>query len=101
MKGIACYGAPLLRRKNMPHFQAPGEAVPTLRNTERCLLKDPEKASAYSAEIKKLVDTGSVAKLATPEVSERNHDSSPITWFSITRQTRSSLTAHTSSKVST
>lgn len=70
VEGILRYATPLLRRKNVPRFQAPPEAVmPSLRSTERRLLKDPEKAAAYCAEIKKLEDAGSVAKLPNKEMN--------------------------------
>ena len=53
--GIYRYATPLLRRKTAPHFQASPEAVmPSLRSTERRLMKDPDKAAAYEAEISKL-----------------------------------------------
>ncbi|XP_051717031.1 uncharacterized protein LOC127494876 [Ctenopharyngodon idella] len=50
--------------------------MPHLRKTERHLLKDPERAATYSAEIKKLVEEGYVAKIdpdKTPQSLE--------TWF--------------------
>lgn len=71
VEGITRYATPLLRRKNAPYFQVSPEAVmPSLRSTERRLLKDPEKAAAYCAEIKKLDVAGSVAKLSTPGIVE-------------------------------
>ncbi|KAL0195426.1 hypothetical protein M9458_008998, partial [Cirrhinus mrigala] len=44
--------------------------------TERHLLKDPERAATYSAEIKKLVEEGYVAKLDPDKPSQ-----SPERWF--------------------
>lgn len=52
--GIQRYATPLLRVKNMPQLCAPKEAVlANLRSTERRLLRDPERAAAYCAEIGK------------------------------------------------
>lgn len=55
----------------MSHFHAPKEAVmPSLRSTERRLAKDPEKVTAYKAEIKKLIDAGSILKLQPSELTQ-------------------------------
>ena len=44
VKGVLRYATPLLRREDMPCFQAPKEAaMPSLRSTERRLAKDPER----------------------------------------------------------
>ncbi|KAJ8006653.1 hypothetical protein DPEC_G00109460 [Dallia pectoralis] len=62
--GVLRYATPLLRKKDMPRFQAPREAViPSLRSTERRLAKDPEKAAAYRIEMEKLAQAGSIKKL--------------------------------------
>ncbi|XP_057695896.1 uncharacterized protein LOC130918045 [Corythoichthys intestinalis] len=69
--GILRYATPLLRKKDMPVLYAPKETVlPSLRSTERRLAKDPEFARAYSAEIQKLVDAGSVSKLRPDQVNQ-------------------------------
>lgn len=58
--GIEHHATPLLRDKNMPQLHAPPEAVlPQLRNTERRLMK----ATAYQADIHKLIDSGYVVKV--------------------------------------
>ncbi len=63
INGIQRYATPLLRKPSVACLNASEEAVmPLLRRTERHLLKDPERAETYSAEIKKLVDEGYVAK---------------------------------------
>ncbi|KAI7800557.1 hypothetical protein IRJ41_006145 [Triplophysa rosa] len=57
--GIMRYATPLLRVKNMPDLNMPKEAVlPQLRSIERKLLKNPEQAGAYKAEIERLKDAG-------------------------------------------
>lgn len=57
--GIKRYTTPLLRVKNMPQLKAPKEAVISqLRATEKRLVKNPEQAAAYSAEIHKLEQAG-------------------------------------------
>lgn len=47
--------------------------MPHLRRTERHLLKDPERAATYSAEINKLVEEGYVAKL-DPDKTPQSHE---------------------------
>lgn len=55
----------------MSHFHAPKEAVmPSLLSTERRLGKDPERPMAYKAEIKKLINAGSVLKLQPSELTQ-------------------------------
>lgn len=50
--GVLRYSTALLRKADMPLLRAPKEAVmPNLRNAERRLAKDPERAKAYSTEI--------------------------------------------------
>lgn len=44
--------------------------MPSLRSTERRLAKDPEKVTAHKAEIKKLIDAGSVLKLQPSELTQ-------------------------------
>lgn len=62
--GVKRYATPLLRVKNMPQLKAPKEAVISqLRATERRLVKNPEQAVAYSAEIHKLDQAGYAVKL--------------------------------------
>lgn len=56
INSIQRYTTPLLRKSSTACLNAPQEAVMRhLRRTERHLLKDPERAATYSAEIKKLV----------------------------------------------
>ncbi|KAL0153880.1 hypothetical protein M9458_050801 [Cirrhinus mrigala] len=75
--GIQRYATPLLHKPGMACLNATEEAVtPLLRRTERHLLKDPERAATYSAEIKKLVEEGYVAKLDPDKPSQ-----SPERWF--------------------
>lgn len=62
--GVKRYATPLLRVKNMPQLKAPKEAVISqLRATEKRLVKNPEQAAAYSAEIHKLEQAGYAVKL--------------------------------------
>ncbi|KAE8276983.1 hypothetical protein D5F01_LYC25284 [Larimichthys crocea] len=69
VNSIKRYATPLLRVKNMPQLHAPPEAVlPQLRSIERRLLKDSEQATAYQAEINKLVDAGYVVKVEPDQV---------------------------------
>ncbi len=57
--GVQRYATPLLRVKDMPRLQAPKEAVlANLRSVERRLMKDPEKAAVYNAEVQKLEQAG-------------------------------------------
>lgn len=75
--GVLRYATPLLRVKDMPCLRTPKEAVlANLRSTERHLLKDPEKAAAYGAEILKLKQAGYVVKLEDEEVN-----TSTESWF--------------------
>lgn len=73
--GVLRYATPLLRVKNMPTLSAPPEAVlANLRHTEKRLLKDPECAAAYNAEIAKLEHAG-YAKVG------REMECSKESWF--------------------
>lgn len=75
--GVQRYGTPLLRVKNMPQLRAPKEAVlPQLRGIGERLVKAPDQAQAYKAEIQKLEQSGYVVKLA-PGV-EQDTD---ISWY--------------------
>ncbi len=77
INGIQRYATPLLRKPSVACLNASEEAVmPLLRRTERHLLKDPERAATYSAEIKKLVDEGYVAKVDADKTSR-----GPERWF--------------------
>ncbi len=77
INGIQRYVTPLLRKPSVACLNASEEAVmPLLRRTERHLLKDPERAATYSAEIKKLVDEGYVAKVDADKTSR-----GPERWF--------------------
>lgn len=60
--GIQCYATPLLRRTPSVPLKMPKEAMlPSLRNTERKLLKDPSHADVYCHEIHKLQQAGYVS----------------------------------------
>ncbi len=77
VEGTMRYATPLLRRQSMPLLTMPKEAVlPQLRSVEKRLLKNPEQASTYQAEITRLKEAGYVAKLEPTEV-----DSSTESWY--------------------
>ncbi|XP_039516158.1 uncharacterized protein LOC120470642, partial [Pimephales promelas] len=68
--GVNRYATPLLRVKNMPCLRTSKDAVlASLRSTERRLMKDPIRASAYAAEILKLEQAGYVKKVTEEELS--------------------------------
>ncbi len=68
--GIRRYATPLLRKRDMPLFQASKEAaLPSLRSTERRLAKDPQRAKAYCEAIQQLVQSGAVKKMGPDEIS--------------------------------
>ncbi|KAJ8412239.1 hypothetical protein AAFF_G00145060 [Aldrovandia affinis] len=70
--GVLRYTSPLLQKKDIPSFRAPKEVVMlSLRSTGRWLAKDPERATAYSTEIQKLIQTCSACKLS---FSALNHE---------------------------
>ncbi|KAK7891694.1 hypothetical protein WMY93_023657 [Mugilogobius chulae] len=74
--GINRYATPLLRVSQMPQLQAPKESVlPQLRSTEKRLSKSPEQASAYIAEIQRLVEAGYVVEL------EPGSEHTPTSWY--------------------
>lgn len=55
--GVRRYATQLLRHATMPPLQAPKESVMALlRSTERRLLKYPERAAIYRAEMQKLIE---------------------------------------------
>lgn len=59
------YATPLLRHPDIPLLVALKDSVmPLLRSTERCLLKDPKQAEAYTKEIQKLIDAGAVREVS-------------------------------------
>lgn len=72
---------PLLRKKDMPLFQATKEAVlPNLRSTEKQLARNPQHAKAYSEAIHQLVKAGAIKKLDPCEISDGEslvHTTSP------------------------
>ncbi|XP_073721654.1 uncharacterized protein [Misgurnus anguillicaudatus] len=77
LNGVQRYATPLLRRSDMALLNAPKEAVmPHLRKTEKYLSRDPERSAAYSAEIKKLVNEGYVAKLNSDNATQSRES-----WF--------------------
>lgn len=75
--GIECYITLLLWIPDAPKLKAPIESViPSLRSTERRLLKDQEKRSLYNEEVLKLVKGGYVKKIP-PESVNSSAESSP------------------------
>ncbi|XP_073769332.1 uncharacterized protein [Danio rerio] len=75
--GVQRYATPLLRVQSMPTLFAPPTSVlANLRNTEKRLLKDPDHATAYNAEILKLENLGYVER-----VSQDVWKSSSESWF--------------------
>lgn len=77
VEGTMRYATPLLFMQSMPHLSMPKEAVlPRLRSVERRLLKEPDQASAYQAEITRLKGAGYVAKL-----DPREMESSTESWY--------------------
>lgn len=75
--GVLRYATPLLRRTPITLLNAGMESVlPSLRNIERKLAKNPEQAQVYCSEIQKLESAGYIAKIAPDEV-----DKSTESWF--------------------
>ncbi|KAK0156275.1 hypothetical protein N1851_000422 [Merluccius polli] len=75
VEGILRYATPLLRRRDMPLFQATKEAVmPTLRGVERRLAKDLAQAAAYRVEMEKLIKAGSVIKCGPEAPADEGHE---------------------------
>ncbi|XP_051793978.1 uncharacterized protein LOC127530664 isoform X1 [Acanthochromis polyacanthus] len=71
VNGVQRYATPLLRKSDMPLFQAPKEAVMSnLSATERRLIRDPESAAAYCKEIDKLVQAGAVQKIRIDKLTQ-------------------------------
>lgn len=76
VEGILRYATSLLRKHQIPLFQASKEAVmPSLRSIEKRLARDPQLAEAYCEEICKLVRAGSVKKLGS------DHPTEGESWF--------------------
>ncbi|XP_026112361.1 uncharacterized protein LOC113091129 [Carassius auratus] len=62
--GVRRYATPLLRAPNAPPLKGTMESVlSSLRNTEKHLSRDPERAKVYEAEIQKLLDSGYVVRV--------------------------------------
>lgn len=73
VNGVQRYATPLLWKNNLPPLQAPKEAVlGHLRGTEKRLSKDPNSATIYNKEIRKLLDVGYVRKLSPADVEGRD-----------------------------
>ncbi len=67
IEGVRRLATPLLQHKDMPLLNATRDsALPNLRSVERRLLKDPEKAETYQAEMSRLLETGAVCVLPDP-----------------------------------
>ncbi|XP_065102634.1 uncharacterized protein [Paramisgurnus dabryanus] len=66
VNGVERYATPLLRVQDATPLRGTKESVlSSLRNSERRLSKDPERAKVYEAEIQKLLDAGYVVKIPT------------------------------------
>ncbi|XP_039534154.1 uncharacterized protein LOC120483252 [Pimephales promelas] len=77
VNNVLRYATPLLRRTPITLLYAGKEAVlPSLRNIERKLAKNPEQAQTYCSEIQKLESEGYIAKI-TPEEADKSTES----WF--------------------
>ncbi len=62
--GIWRYATPLLHAQDAPLLKGTMESIlSSLRNTEKCLSRDPERAKVYEAEIQKLLDSGYVVRV--------------------------------------
>lgn len=71
--GVKRYATPLVWKENPPLLHATPEAVlAQLRGTERQLARDPERATAYSKEIHKLLDAGYVIPVSPAEAAKNN-----------------------------
>lgn len=59
VNGVQRYATPLLRRTDMPCLRVPSNVVHNyLKSTERRLSRDPQQATIYQEEMKKLVTFG-------------------------------------------
>lgn len=77
LNGVQRYATPLLRVKSMPTLSAsPTSALANLRSTEKHLIRDPDRATAYNSEIQKLEQAGYATK-----VSQEVLESSRESWF--------------------
>lgn len=77
VNGIKSYATPLLGLRNMLKLQATKEAVmANLCSTENRLMRDPQKAEAYIAEIGKLEQAGYAVKVQEQILSETDKS-----WF--------------------
>lgn len=75
--GVKRYATPLLWKETLPPLHAPKEAVLTLlRSTEKRLMREPQKAASYNAEINKLLQAGYVTPISTKQC-----DLSPHSWY--------------------
>ncbi|XP_039514870.1 uncharacterized protein LOC120469772 [Pimephales promelas] len=71
VKGVQRYATPLLWNPGTPELKGSMQSVlANLRNTERRLQKDPDKASIYSGEIAKLIEAGYVVKLNQTDATQ-------------------------------
>ncbi len=62
--GVWRYATPLLHVPDAPPLKGTMEFVlSSLRNTEKCLSRDPERAKVYEAEIQKLLVSGYVVRV--------------------------------------
>ncbi len=75
--GVWRYATPLIRGPDTPQLKGTIEFVlSSLRNTEKRLSRDPERAKVYEAEIQKLLDSGYVLRVP-PEGQQVDEES----WF--------------------
>ncbi|XP_073718572.1 uncharacterized protein [Misgurnus anguillicaudatus] len=77
VNGVLRYATPLLRRTPITLLHADKNAViPSLRNIERRLAKDPKRAESYCSEIQKLESAGYIAKISAEEANKTKES-----WF--------------------
>nr|XP_055025291.1 uncharacterized protein LOC129415362 [Misgurnus anguillicaudatus] len=66
IEGVQRYATPLLWKESLPPLNAPKEAVlALLHSTERRLMREPQRAISYNAEIQKLIQAGYITPLTT------------------------------------
>ncbi len=67
LRVFAALPLPFFHHKDIPLLNATRDSVlPNLRSVERRLLKDPEKAETYQAEMSRLLETGAVCVVPDP-----------------------------------
>ncbi|KAL0188999.1 hypothetical protein M9458_016098, partial [Cirrhinus mrigala] len=66
IEGVRRLATPLLRHKDMPLLKERESVLSNLRSVERRLLKDPERAETYRAEMRRLLEAGAVRVVPDP-----------------------------------